>query len=405
MTVCDLQIGRGQLADVTVRSVAARADRTDIVGRVAGTPDEVKYALEQLRELESDLFVPVTVTPCDLAHLPIGSGFYRVAQVELSMVALKYDRAEVALTLVRVQGYAAPMFESVTIGGQRASSRAEDVTGRAWHAVPAAAVGYETGTQTPVAYTLQSETGPIKLFSTEPGTHFYNSRPQWYLPPAAWYSGAATLRVGGRVAAGRQIPNLPTDWQLDNGLVRASGGATGRVTLERWDGAGWVSPSEWHVARGRGGGVDTLPAPHTLTVIHNAPDRSTVRCAYDAASIIPGSRFVVHVDYSLRRGSTVVEVTLSTRGSYQWGFLAPVAWGAGSTRAHDSRMDTSLQTIACGVSALAQFDSAGGRSYFASLTGAQFAQWGWGFAHTHGQQLTAEFYAADQAERVLAVAR
>ena len=88
MTVCDLQIGRGQLADVTVRSVAARADRTDIVGRVAGTPDEVKYALEQLRELESDRFVPVTVTPCDLAHLPIGSGFYSVAQVELSMVAL-----------------------------------------------------------------------------------------------------------------------------------------------------------------------------------------------------------------------------------------------------------------------------------------------------------------------------
>ena len=41
MTVCDLQIGRGQLADVTVRSVAARADRTDILGRVAGTPDEV----------------------------------------------------------------------------------------------------------------------------------------------------------------------------------------------------------------------------------------------------------------------------------------------------------------------------------------------------------------------------
>ena len=151
--------------------------------------------------------------------------------------------------------------------------------------------------------------------------------------------------------------------------------------------------------------MDTLPAPHTLTVIHNAPDKSTVRCAYDAASIIPGSRFVVHVDYSLRRGSTVVEVTLSTRGSYQWGFRAPVAWGAGSTLAHDSRMDTSLQTIACGVSALSQFDSAGGQSYFASLTGAQFAQWGWGFAHTHGQQLTAEFYAADQAERVLAVAR
>ena len=199
------------------------------------------------------------------------------------------------------------------------------------------------------------------------------------------------------------MQNLPGDWQIDNGLIRATGGP-GAVTLQRWDGASWVGAAQWHIARGRGGGVDPLTAPHALTVIRNDPAGVTIRCAYDAASIIPGSRFAVHVDYSLRRGSTVMDVRLATRGAYQWGFLAPVAWGAGSTLAYDSRMDASLQTIACGVSALSQFDRVGG-SYFASLTDVQAAAWGWGFAHAHGQQLTAEFYAADQEERVLVVAR
>ena len=404
--MCDLKIGRGQLADVTVRSMTARADQTDVSGKLAGTPDEVVHALQQLRALEDpagETVVPVVVTPCALAHLPIVSGFYRVTQVDLSMVALKYDRAEVGISLKRVQGYTAPLLEAVVIGGQRATSPAGQVVARAWHAVPAAAAGYETGTQTPTDYVLQSASGPISVFTTPTGTHFFDSRPQWFLPPDAWYAGAATLRVGGRTVVGRQVQNLPGDWQIDNGLIRATGGP-GAVTLQRWDGASWVGAAQWHIARGRGGGVDPLTAPHTLTVIRNDPACVTIRCAYDAAAIISGSRFVVHVDYSLRRGSTVMDVRLATRGAYQWGFLAPVASGAGSTLAYDSRMDASLQTIACGVSALAQFDRVGG-SYFASLVGVQAAAFGWGFAHAHGQQLTAEFYAADQEERVLVVAR
>ena len=336
--------------------MTARADQTDVSGKLAGTPDEVVHALQQLRALEDpagETVVPVVVTPCALAHLPIVSGFYRVTQVDLSMVALKYDRAEVGISLKRVQGYAAPLFEAVVIGGQRATSPAGQVVARAWHAVPAAAAGYETGTQTPTAYVLQSASGPISVFTTPTGTHFFDSRPQWFLPPDAWYAGAATLRVGGRTVVGRQVQNLPGDWQIDNGLIRATGGP-GAVTLQRWDGASWVGAAQWHIARGRGGGVDPLTAPHTLTVIRNDPAGVTIRCAHDAAAIIPGSRFVVHVDYSLRRGSTVMDVRLATRGAYQWGFLAPVASGAGSTLAYDSRMDASLQTIACGVSALSQ---------------------------------------------------
>ena len=59
---------------------------------------------------------------------------------------------------------AAPVFESVLIGSQRASSVAAQVTGMPWHAIPAAAVGYETGLLTPTTKTFASETGNVGYF-------------------------------------------------------------------------------------------------------------------------------------------------------------------------------------------------------------------------------------------------
>ena len=45
--------------------MTARADQTDVSGKLAGTPDEVVHALQQLRALEDpagETVVPVVVT-------------------------------------------------------------------------------------------------------------------------------------------------------------------------------------------------------------------------------------------------------------------------------------------------------------------------------------------------------
>lgn len=408
--MCDLFVGRVSvtLGDVRVSGLDFLGDRMHVRGRVEGTEDQVGHVAEQLRGLmlgADEQFVPVYWEPCTSASNTPGltrmDGFYEVGDIDLGMGSL--DWASLSLTLHRVQGFAAPMFESVIVGSQRAASPTDQVSGSAWHAVPATVDAYETGVLTPTTSTVTSETGGVSVF-TDVTNHLYNARPSWYLRPRWWYRGAAEIRVDGQLVVGRQCRNVPEAWRISNGLVRiTASGAT--LTTERWNSAAgaWQNPGAWRAGRKVSAMTDPLGAPHTITVLRNDPACVTVRCAYDAAALVLGSRFAVYVDYSLRRGSTVVEVTLSTRGAYDWGFQSPVTY-AGAISTHDAWSDGVF--IAAGTSEFGKLADGNGKTHVAGGPGVrQFDQWGWGYLYGQTHQRVAQLFAAAQSERTQVVAR
>ena len=391
-------VGRaGIVGDVILQNLDVSKGTVGLSG-VIDDPD-VEFAAEQFAayvDSADETFVPVRfVGPT------AWDGFYRVTDVRASASPSKL--LGLSVSLERVRGFAAPIFESVVLGSKRSGVIA-GVTPTAWHGVPATAVGYETGVLTPTRSVLSGETGDVQVFS-EATNHLFNARPMWFLNPADWYDGAAELTVAGHVVTGRQVRNAPADWVLSNGLVRFSGRADGAVVSERWDATGqvWTDSGAWSVTRSSSA-IGPLGAAHTLTVLRNDPACVTVRLAYDAASNVAGSRFVVYLDVSLRRGSTVAECSLSTRGFYPWGFLSPVTL---PTTANYGSFATSpfIACVASGTYAGTSAGVAGYNSRFYPSAGLQFVQWGWGYLAGRTQQQVAQMYAAAQSERTMVVAR
>ena len=391
-------VGRaGVVGDVILQNLDVSKGTVGLTGKI--DDPNVEFAAEQFAayvDSADETFVPVRfVGPT------AWDGFYRVTDVQASASPSKL--LGLSVSLERVRGFAAPIFESVVLGSKRVSSSA-DVTPLAWHAVPAAATGYETGVLTPTRTVLSGETGDVQIFS-EATNHLFNARPIWFLNPADWYAGASQLTVAGHVVTGRQVRNAPIGWVLSNGLVRFVGLADGGIRSERWDGAAWSSPGVWRLNRTiEGGSANPVPAPHTLTVLRNDPACVTIRVAYDAAALVPGSRFVVLLDLSLRRGSTVVEATVTTRGYYQWGFYSPVVWSS-APAAHDSFTDGTF--VAAGGTVDLGWFGDGSPVSTSRFSGAQtqFVQWGWGYLAGRTQQQVAQMYAAAQSERTEVVAR
>ena len=391
-------VGRaGIVGDVILQSLDVSKGKIGLSGKI--DDPNVEFAAEQFAayvDSADEAFVPVRfVGPT------AWDGFYRVTDVQAS--ASQSKLLGLSVSLERVRGFAAPIFESVVLGSKRSGVIAS-VTPTAWHGVPATAVGYETGVLTPTRAVLLGETGDVQIFS-EATNHLFNARPMWFLSPADWYAGAAELTVAGHVVTGKQVRNAPADWVLSNGLVRFSGRADGAVVSERWDAAGhvWTDSGAWSVTRSSSA-IGPLGAAHTLTVLRNDPACVTVRLAYDAASNVAGSRFVVYLDVSLRRGSTVAECSLSTRGFYPWGFLSPVTL---PTTANYGSFATSpfIACVASGTYAGTSAGVAGYNSRFYPSAGLQFVQWGWGYLAGRTQQQVAQMYAAAQSERTEVVAR
>ena len=162
-------VGRaGIVGDVILQNLDVSKGTVGLSG-VIDDPD-VEFAAEQFAayvDSADETFVPVRfVGPT------AWDGFYRVADVRASASPSKL--LGLSVSLERVRGFAAPIFESVVLGSKRATSGA-GVTPLAWHGVPATAVGYETGVLTPTRSVLPSETGDVQIFS-EATNHLFNAR-------------------------------------------------------------------------------------------------------------------------------------------------------------------------------------------------------------------------------------
>lgn len=315
-TVTDFTFGPDGLTINGTVSLASQAKASAAMQRILG-----------LLDADSEPVVPVTWSdgPADVP------GFYRVVGGQIGAQAGLMPEGVVSfsLTLARVAGAAAPLLENVVTGTKRLDSD-PGITAQAFMALPSTVKGFEIGANlTPSFYTRSTVEGDMTVFVDASNTLFdATSVPSFYVDPGDWYNGAATLKVDGEVVVGRQVRNLPTDWQIDNGLIRISG-AAGGITVQRRLSTGVVTDT-MTVKPYRRVDFATLyyfDDPHTITVLRNLPEAVTVRLTYDVASAIAGARFKVTVDIEVRRGARAAAWYMDTRGSYQWGFRID-SWGA-----------------------------------------------------------------------------
>lgn len=408
-------IGRaGALGEATFRATDLRDGKLSVKGAITGDYGvDLTDVAEQFAAYAAnsdELFVPV-VWSGDGAPTRL-NGYYWVDDVNLS--AAQGNLWTLQAELRRVQGFGAPLFESVILGGKRANLLASTTaTPQAWQALPATVQGYENGQITPTVETITTTDGSLSLF-TDTSNKLFNARVEFYLPPADWYVGAATLRIDDRVVVGTQIPNRPTGWTLSNGIIELGGvPGQGRLRMRRWNGADWVLVGYWEFGQYGGGAQPKLTNPPlAITVLRNDPACVTIRLAYDAASVVTNARFAVNVDLSLRRGSRMVEVYLSTRGAYRWTIGTPIPYagsvfgtaGSGATAATSSGA-----AIAYGNAE--GIDPADPRSFALTATNPDPTFLHCGIGHVDGTISAATVatfgrrYLAYQSERVQAVAR
>ena len=401
-----LKIGRaGTLSEANLQQVDIKGGTIRATGNLhLADGSDLTYAAEQFAayvDSPDETFVPVIWgTGCP----PGFDGFYRVQDVALG--STQADVWSLDLTMQRVQGFAAPLFEAIVLGGKRAGV-GTGVTAQAWQGLPATVMGYENGVITPTVETVATADGNLTLF-TDAMNELFDARVEFYLPPASWYVGAATLTIGGKLTVGTQVPNDPDGWMISNGIIRLSGVAnSGAIKLEHWSGAAWVSNGSYSFGQYGGGAQPLLTDPPlAITVLRNGPECVTIRLAYDAQSVVTNARFAVNVDVSLRRGANCAEVYLSPRGAYRWLLRTPIVY-ARKVEATGVSADSS-------TGAAATWGNTGrgepGDPLFGALAAAGTAMVV-GIGHVFGTVDVAAVtkfggrYAAAQSERVLAVAR
>ena len=400
-----IKLGRaGVLSEVSYQQVDITRGAIRVAGNVhVADATDMTYAVEQIAALvdnPDETFVPVI-----WGDYPAGwDGFYRVLDVSLG--STQPDVWTLTADLERVQGFAAPLFESIVMGGKRAAVGA-GVTAQAWQALPAAVMGYENGVITPTVETVATADGNLTLF-TDAANELFDARIEFYLPPASWYVGAATLTIGGKLTVGTQVPNDPDGWALSNGIVRLSGvTGSGAIKLEHWSGTAWVEDGSYWFGQYGGGAQPLLTAPPlAITVLRNGPECVTIRLAYDAASIVTNARFAVNVDVSLRRGANCAEVYLSTRGAYRWMVKTEIDYATAVSGGGASADPATGVGFALGNTD--SIEPADPKAFARTTNGTYMAC---GIGHVFGTvnatsvSVFGSRYAAAQSERVLAVAR
>lgn len=307
----DLLTIRGTLVDpartIGLTTAIARAQRAQILG-LAYNIDEPIIAVTDTVNSHIDGFYTVVGTSVDDPEDPGSDQIYYPYTVEL----------------VRVPGWQAPLFEVQCSGALRSNVHGITTsTALGWVGYPASASAVRfVRASSSTAVTEYGATGNdvIGLYAT--GSNLYTETLLYSVPAADFYDCACEIRTGSRVASssapdvsghrvvvGRQVNNLPTAWMISNDLVRVlPGPSNGEILVGQWQDSAhspaganaWTYKAYKLIKDGATG--TTTGDGDTLTVLRNGPECVSVRVWFDL-----GSQVATYTDFTVRRGSPVVE--------------------------------------------------------------------------------------------------
>lgn len=111
-------------------------------------------------------------------------------------------------------------------------------------------------------------------------------------------------------------------WELGNGIMRVTQGASSTLTVAAWDGTGYEHV-EWNVSV-TGSATGGITSWDAVTVLRNDYELGTVRLTRGTTAGASAAGRVL-LDLTLRRGSRFVEATLQTDASTTVGVYRPTA--------------------------------------------------------------------------------
>jgi hypothetical protein len=181
------------------------------------------------------------------------------------------------------------------------------LAGERWHAPAASATGYYTGTSQPsgsVTRSLADGEGTITVYRGVPAS----VSPRWGTTLANYGRGRARVLVGAveRVPMDLVISASASNWELNNGLMKVTPGASATLNISAWDGSAW-DRIDWNasVTASTSGALTSWSG---ASVLRNDYELVTLRLM--AGTSATSGR--VMLDLTLRRGARVVETYLQT---------------------------------------------------------------------------------------------
>lgn len=306
-----IQIGRVG-GDVTFdrgpATAAWQGDRLTLTGHLQASSTANQQALRQQllghADNPDEPVIPI-IWPYDTDV----TGFYRVLGVGVELFQKPSEVVAFDLSLERVPGYQAPLFELWSRGTVRVNAHSITSTeATPWIGLPDGAMGISPHDADLRVYEIDGELGDAFYFDGGVGadqTWFYDKTTSFYLPAANYYDAAATLEVNGNVVVGEQIINDPLDVVLTNGLLSIVF-TSGNLTVSVWTGAAMEEVGTFWASEGSS--FSTFATPRAVTALRNSPEVVSIRLNHDLpptqGSALSNSAVV---DLTLRRGARYVE--------------------------------------------------------------------------------------------------
>lgn len=279
---------------------------------------------EQLLGLADNPDEPVIA--CTWTYESWFDGYYRVRSVAVPGDPERAPLGDFRYTIVleRVADGASPTIDVSLLGALRTNGNSV-TTGRANSWAPSAMQGgyarggvFTIGTasvaynQSGSAQSRTTETGAVISVQTTGASAVSNAYGNFDVGVSDYYDGHCTIRSGTvlRRVVGSRMKTLPVNWEVSNGLIRVTPGATSTLTLEVFDGSAWEDSKSFMFTHGSA--TSNQFAASTgwgdVSVVRNSPECVSIR-------LRPGftgghSNAAYHLDVTLQRGRYFADITV-----------------------------------------------------------------------------------------------
>ncbi len=263
---------------------------------------------EQLLGLVNNSDEPVVA--CAWTQEAWFDGYYVVESVNVDamVTSLNHGKFPYSIQLRKVADGASPTIDVTLLGAVRTNGNGIVSAQQTVWAPYDMANGYAAGSINQqfntTAQTRLSETGTLAWVVNTGVTAVTNTFASFDVSASDYYDGTCTVRSGTtlRRVIGARMKRLPTNWEISNGLIRITPGAsTAQLQTEMWDGTAWEDAKSYkfNVNSATADTFSTATGWGDVSIVRNSPECATIRLV---AAIPGGAAGFYTVDVTVQRG-------------------------------------------------------------------------------------------------------
>jgi len=262
-----------------------------------------KYLRNELLEQQGQV---VAVTYTGDTHF---DAFYLLADSSISSIEASYlgdGLFPFSITLFRIGASPRVEFQSNITGTvlENTIGLTESET-KPFMSPPVNASVFEWDVTSPTGHVRSTEDGDIVVYTSSGD---FSADASWGCLPSQFYLGASKLYVSTRLRAGLDVPQSPTDWEMNNGIIKVvPSSGSNKLDISMWDGtSAYESLKTWEPLFAS----SNLAAFSFVNAVRNDPECVIIRLT------TAGTLSRHTLDLQLRRGSAQLFV------NWYWGGAA-----------------------------------------------------------------------------------